>query len=342
MLEDRPLITVENAHLVKQSTVIMHDRACCLAWSPDSKVLAIGNWIKTDWSQTTDIDFPDKPCSIWLYSIAEPDQPLLQLQGHQHTVSGLAFSPDGKLLVSAAYDMTIRSWNVQSGTQRKLLRTSGYSIHSLAFSSDGTLLAAGGPENESDPWNGNGVVAIWNVGTGTQEMLLRYDRVVGEVVFNPDGTLLAFYTMEGNIHLLDVKKQQKLAFLNKETETEGYPTIVEMAFEPQGLLLGYADDYKSSLQIWNWKTGECRTAVVLPYTRSPAFHPTESLMACIDYQGATGIVYLWDWASEDWTTNEPLQVLELESPHILSTSFSPDGRVLATVDREAVRLWSVS
>ena len=37
------------------------------------------------------------------------------LEGHQQNVNGVAFTPDGKSLVSVGYDLTVRIWPLAGG-----------------------------------------------------------------------------------------------------------------------------------------------------------------------------------------------------------------------------------
>ena len=68
----------------------------------------------------------------------------LNLQmGHLHNVSALAFSPDGKLLASGAFDHHIKLWDAASGKEMMALRQPEEWVHCLAFSPDGKTLASG-------------------------------------------------------------------------------------------------------------------------------------------------------------------------------------------------------
>ena len=43
------------------------------------------------------------------------------LKGHKEYVSGIAFYPDSKMLVSASGDGTVRLWDVAAGKEREVL-----------------------------------------------------------------------------------------------------------------------------------------------------------------------------------------------------------------------------
>lgn len=68
---------------------------------------------------------------------------LAVLRGHHDEIHSVAFTPDGKRLVSASFDNRVLVWDVR--TQRAVARLSGYPGHanSIVFSADGRLLVAG-------------------------------------------------------------------------------------------------------------------------------------------------------------------------------------------------------
>src|SRR4051794_17376284 len=76
-------------------------------------------------------------------SAHKPKSPVT-LRGHTAMVYCVAFSPDGKTLVSGGGDNTIRFWDVASGKQRATVKkVAEYGVDSVAFSPDGRTLAVG-------------------------------------------------------------------------------------------------------------------------------------------------------------------------------------------------------
>ena len=77
-----------------------------IAFSPDGKLLASGSM------QVEDPDRPpDQPASaeVKLWD-TETGTDLATLTGHTDRVYGVAFSPDGKTLATASFDLTIKLW----------------------------------------------------------------------------------------------------------------------------------------------------------------------------------------------------------------------------------------
>ena len=53
-----------------------------------------------------------------------PSSSLIILQGHSNSVYSVAFSPDGKSLVSGSGDNTVKVWNLTDGTCTSTLEVS--------------------------------------------------------------------------------------------------------------------------------------------------------------------------------------------------------------------------
>jgi WD40 repeat protein len=59
------------------------------------------------------------------------------LKGNLDWVKSVAFSPDGKLVVSGSWDETVRLWDTVTGAALQTLEGHSGSIRSVAFSPDG-------------------------------------------------------------------------------------------------------------------------------------------------------------------------------------------------------------
>ena len=166
------------------------------------------------------------------------------------TVLALAFSPDGRWLVSGTRDGKIQMWDVATGevlvafadpTERENLG----SISALAFSPDRALLAVGT----------RGHIHLWEVNTGSKFFSVTTEHKRGRVtflgspetlVFSPDGTTLVNGLDNGAIQLWDVTTGNKVTVL--DGHTQGVETL---KFSPNGeTLVSTARD--GTILLWDW------------------------------------------------------------------------------------------
>ena len=106
---------------------------------------------------------------------------IAQGSSNRSPINSLAFSPDGKILVSGGDDNSIKLWDVDSG---KDLNSGKHSarVRTVAFSPDGKLIASG---------DDSGIIKIWDVKTMENVVLPTHDNAVTSLTFSPDGKTLA-------------------------------------------------------------------------------------------------------------------------------------------------------
>ena len=178
------------------------------------------------------------------------DAPNLGFHRNLPTILALAFSPDGRWLVSGTTEGHIRMWDVATGealavfsepTEQKNL---GH-ISAVAFSPDRALLAAG-TKSQLHLWDVRTGHKIFSVSTVHKRGWgIHHDYPV-PLVFSPDGTILVNGHNSGTIQLWDVKTGDRIAALDGHTQQ-----VETLKFSPDGeTLVSTAQD--GTIFLWDW------------------------------------------------------------------------------------------
>jgi WD40 repeat protein len=168
-------------------------------------------------SQSPLVGFPDYslPTSSYggLLAAIQESQEMKQFQGHTDSVYSVAFSPDGKRIISGSGDKTLRLWDAQTGQPiGHPLKGHTDSVISVAFSPDGRRTASG---------SGDYTLRLWDVRTGKplgQPMgtpAIHYyqddPNQVMSVAFSPDGKRVVSGSADKTLRLWDVSWQGLLS-----------------------------------------------------------------------------------------------------------------------------------
>jgi len=117
-------------------------------------------------------------------------------EGHTWSVNCLAWTADGKTLISGSNDSSIRTWNTTTWQQINVLTEHTSVVTAIALSPNGRILA-------SVSWDGT--ARLWNLENsqpiGTP---LQHPSYVDCVSFSMDGKLLANGCYDGNAYAWDI------------------------------------------------------------------------------------------------------------------------------------------
>jgi WD40 repeat protein len=252
------------------------------------------------------------------------------LRGHRDQVSGLAFSPDGKILASGDYQGFAKLWDVATGSERATLIGGRSGWGPLAFSPDGKVLAFSGGQSS------DATVTVWEVATGRKLTTLQGSGMVPCLAFSVDGNTLASGDVASTVQLWDVATWQRRSILRGHRGR-----VRSVAFSPDGKTLasgsdGYTcnDENEAVTILWDLSTEPPRPQYQLPGAFSVAFSPDGRTLA----RGWNHRVHLYDVE-----TGKERASFRGHVNTIHSVVFSPDGKTLASTGSDrAVRLWEVA
>ena len=114
----------------------------------------------------------------------------------------MAFSPDGKTVLTGSYDKTVRVWDAETGQEKAALKGHTEIIWSVAFSPDGKTR----PHRE----RGQDRVKVWDAETGKEKAALKgHTREVRSVAFSPDGKRVLTGSEDRTVKVWDAETGQE-------------------------------------------------------------------------------------------------------------------------------------
>ncbi len=296
--------------------------------------------------------------------------------GHHAAVRSVAYTPDGRFLVTAGYDNCVRVWGLASHKELRCLRGHTGPIISIAVCPDGRHAVSGSLDKTIRLWDLNagkevhcfrghdkevhhvavspdgqriasasydGTARIWDRKTGKQLLRLSGERgSVLVVTFSPDGRLLASGGEDHQITLWDVSTGRQVRQLKGDTDS-----ILGLAFSPDGQLLASAS-HDRTIRLWRVETGkELRRIEPGPAQRQFGGVGADARMRSVafspDGQTLAGVgmdhaVHLWETA----TGRECVQYTGYYTT-FWEVAFAPDGLTLATTSEDQqARTWDTT
>ena len=332
--------------------------AACLAFSPDGSLLASGvegiGWF----ARTADVP----PIRLWDWAAGRE---LRKLTGHPIGTISMAFTPDGKTLVSSGFEPMARVWDVATGREVDHRPQHSSTIDGLAVSPvDGTVFTFS---------HADGPILRWNPADGRMlESMGVHPNVINNMAISPDGRMLVLLDQGREPALWDLAGCKVIRRLGDEKHLG----CCFAAFSPDGRMVtgqyrvwdvatgrrlaSFQGDAQSwclsafsvdsrrvitvemeTVRIWDVATGaEVRRAVEkIPMGRNAAISPDGRLVAVGQFRPSDGL----DSREPDPPGRlvDPIRIWELASGKEVAAlfghtdvssrmAFSPDGRMLAS------------
>lgn len=139
------------------------NRALCLDFSPDGKLLAVGGG---DPSRSGEITIWDAATGKLVKKLGD---------AHSDTVLGIRFSRSGKSLLTGAADKFVKIFDVASGNFVKSFEGHTHHVLDVAWKADESTIVSSGADN---------VIKVWNIETGEQKRTISgYSKQVTSIAF---------------------------------------------------------------------------------------------------------------------------------------------------------------
>ena len=259
-------------------------------------------------------------CSLW-----GAEAKLYMQMGHSSGINSVAFSPNGRLVVTGSSDRTARLWDATTGTELRTFSGHAERVVSVAFAPDGRTVLTGSWDNTA---------RLWDVASGAElKKFAGHTEFVNAVAFSPDGRFVLTGSGDHTARLWSVATGVEIRRFTGHTNR-----VMAVAFSPNGRLVatGSVDE---TARIWDAATG-APVRRLDPHagddhidreTRIEMGKGYEISAVAFSPDGGTVLTGSHDETARLWDVGTGNQIKVFQSHYstdemVMSVAFSPNGR----------------
>jgi hypothetical protein len=247
---------------------------------------------------------------------------LRAILGHAGPVWSVAFSPDGKQVVTASFDKTARVWSAFDGKPIAVLKGHADSVSSAAFSTDGKQVVTASTDNTA---------RVWSASDGKPIAVLKgHAQVVNSAAFSPDGKQVITASWDNTARVWSASDGKPIAVLKGHADQ-----VHSAAFSPDGKQVVTASE-DGTARVWSASDGKPIAARKghAGWVSSAAFSPDGKQVVTASSDNTARV-----WSASD---GKPIAELKGHTGPVYTAAFSPDGKQVVTASGDkTARVWSL-
>jgi len=254
--------------------------------------------------------------SATVHAIRERDR----LKGHTANINSVVMTLDGKKIVSASGDKTIRIWD-NSGEELAVLTGHENYISSVAITPDGKKIISG---------SGDKTIRVWDIISGKELAVLKgHNGDISAVAITPDGQNIVSASWDKTIRIWDINYGEQLATLQGHEDG-----VISVAITPDGQNIVSAS-WDNTIRIWDLVSG-----VELKVLKG---HDLGVISVAITPDGQNIVSGSWDNTIRVWNiAGELLKVLKGHQDRVWSVKITPDGqKIVSGSGDKTIKVWSL-
>jgi WD40 repeat protein len=308
----------------------------CLTFSPDGRWLVAGSRDGQMHAWNVEPNSGAAPATGGQWP-----SPRFSWRAHADQVLGLAFSPDGRLLISCSDDKTIKRWNPWAQWKQVSCLLADRPLCDLASCAEGRLLVCGSRQGVAfvDGASFEALPSKHILSHSSTQHSACNDRVA----FSPDGRTLAL-SDQWSIILFDTRIGKVFRELRDPDLRQAHEdNLAHLAFSADGSLL-VSGGHDRKIKVWEVASGRLLVAIAALGVGNiyPVFSPDGRFLATTGNRQT--VLYEISRMRE--------QAIVAQHPYpVRAIDYSPDGKTLACLSEETalegncraeVTLWDVA
>ncbi len=302
-------------------------------------------WAKTAWdhgkataayrylSQARAISgYERSPESLQLNALIGKTLPRKRLRGewllwigeqHDGDVNAVAMTPDGRIAVSGSADMTLRSWDMETGHYMKLFDGHWLAVTAVAITPDGRFVVSGSEDT---------ALRLWDIATAHCIRIYEgHEQDVMALAISPYGRFIVSGSKDGTVRMWNPSTTKCLRVFKGHRHGV---TVVAMTPDRRYVISGGED---RTLRLWDRANGKC--------LRTFKGHKLQITAAAVTPDGRYLLSASRDRTLRLWNieTAKSLFLLRGHEGAVTSVSMTPDGRfAFSGGDDKTLQLWDLA